>query len=395
MTRSSDASAINLWDGKKSGYAFLSKPIDLMGSKQHIDAATLRVVLEIHAKVKNVCHIHESTKDSLTFTHHNETHNRRNRYPPNQGDLVHARPCTSRGVLLLTVLTFNLGFSQEYRNLLKEAQLLHYKGHFDSASHIYALAITNGANDPSVFVDAAACFASIGNRDTAFYFLRQALSRGWGDLHWIEHDEQLSNLRNDRRWIAFLVSARTSISLLETSLDTSIRRELFAMRYIDQKARRNLLARMGPLQFRGNYRLGFLLTGVAILVAATTVILVWKKQSPACRTAGFTVAFIGICSSAFFLASVLPYWLTALTVKEIDRNNTERMKHIVQKVGWPGNSLVGEDGAEVAWLLVQHADQDIQFQKSILPLIEEAAKKGEATFVQATNLKVRIQQKER
>ena len=32
--------------------------------------------------------------------------------------------------------------------------------------------------------------------------------------------------------------------------------------------------------------------------------------------------------------------------------NTARMKTIVAERGWPGRSLVGEDGAQAAWLLV-------------------------------------------
>src|SRR5271166_2268803 len=36
-------------------------------------------------------------------------------------------------------------------------------------------------------------------------------------------------------------------------------------------------------------------------------------------------------------------------VQEIDRANTARMKEIVARYGWPGKSLVGCDGTQVAW----------------------------------------------
>lgn len=64
---------------------------------------------------------------------------------------------------------------------------------------------------------------------------------------------------------------------------------------------------------------------------------------------------------------------------EIDRKNTARMKEIVAAHGWPGKSLVGEEGASNAWLLVQHADQDLEFQKRCLALLEEAVQEGEAS----------------
>ena len=66
-------------------------------------------------------------------------------------------------------------------------------------------------------------------------------------------------------------------------------------------------------------------------------------------------------------------------MQEIDASNTARMKEVVDKNGWPGKSLVGTDGAQKAWLLVQHADQDRDFQKRCLKLLAGAVKKGEAS----------------
>lgn len=54
--------------------------------------------------------------------------------------------------------------------------------------------------------------------------------------------------------------------------------------------------------------------------------------------------------------------------------NTERMRAIVSQYGWPDPELVGRDGAEAAFLLVQHAD--IAFQKEMLPLVEKAYRSG-------------------
>ncbi len=64
---------------------------------------------------------------------------------------------------------------------------------------------------------------------------------------------------------------------------------------------------------------------------------------------------------------------------EIDRQNTTWLKEIVEKHGWPGKTLVGKDGAHSAWLLVQHADQDVAFQKKCLDLLKMAVKEKEAS----------------
>lgn len=55
---------------------------------------------------------------------------------------------------------------------------------------------------------------------------------------------------------------------------------------------------------------------------------------------------------------------------DIDSANTARMKELVKQYGWPGPELVGVDGTEAAFLLVQHAEH--AFQKQILPLVEAA-----------------------
>jgi hypothetical protein len=58
----------------------------------------------------------------------------------------------------------------------------------------------------------------------------------------------------------------------------------------------------------------------------------------------------------------------------VDQKNRTRLKEVVDKHGWPGKSLAGKDGAHAAWLLVQHADADLAFQKRCLDLMKAAPK---------------------
>lgn len=39
-----------------------------------------------------------------------------------------------------------------------------------------------------------------------------------------------------------------------------------------------------------------------------------------------------------------------------DGENLPWLRQVISGVGWPGKSLVGEDGAHAAWLLAQHAE---------------------------------------
>jgi uncharacterized protein DUF6624 len=71
--------------------------------------------------------------------------------------------------------------------------------------------------------------------------------------------------------------------------------------------------------------------------------------------------------------------MSAATVAEmqaVDARHTSRMRAIVAKHGWPGRSLVGDDGAHAAWLLVQHADS--AFMAQCLPLMKSAVAAGQA-----------------
>src|SRR5260370_39359132 len=67
----------------------------------------------------------------------------------------------------------------------------------------------------------------------------------------------------------------------------------------------------------------------------------------------------------------------AKKLAEIDEANTKWLKGIVEKHGWPGTKLVGEPGAYDAWLLVQHADRDREFQKKCLGLMKPLVETGE------------------
>ncbi|OHA03858.1 MAG: hypothetical protein A3J58_02375 [Candidatus Sungbacteria bacterium RIFCSPHIGHO2_02_FULL_52_23] len=54
----------------------------------------------------------------------------------------------------------------------------------------------------------------------------------------------------------------------------------------------------------------------------------------------------------------------------IQRKNTEHLKKIIEKNGWPSIDLVGRKASRSAWLIIQHADHDVRFQKKCLALME-------------------------
>ncbi len=56
-------------------------------------------------------------------------------------------------------------------------------------------------------------------------------------------------------------------------------------------------------------------------------------------------------------------------IRTADKENTGWLKQVVENRGWPTRTLVGQDGASAAWLLVQHADAEPKFQRKCLDLM--------------------------
>lgn len=64
-------------------------------------------------------------------------------------------------------------------------------------------------------------------------------------------------------------------------------------------------------------------------------------------------------------------------MRAIDSDNTRRLKEIVSQYGWPRPELVGVDGADAAFLILQHAASEVQIE--YFPLFETAYQDGAAS----------------
>lgn len=70
--------------------------------------------------------------------------------------------------------------------------------------------------------------------------------------------------------------------------------------------------------------------------------------------------------------------------------NARRLEAIVDRHGWPGKSLAGGDGSHAAWIVLQHAIGCPQLLRRCLPLLQEAARRGEVEAFQPAFLEDRI-----
>lgn len=74
----------------------------------------------------------------------------------------------------------------------------------------------------------------------------------------------------------------------------------------------------------------------------------------------------------------------------VHRQNAESLHRIIDEFGWPGRSLVGNDGAEAAWLILQHAIGSPEFQRKCLPILRNAVDSGDVPAIQVACLEDRI-----
>jgi hypothetical protein len=76
-------------------------------------------------------------------------------------------------------------------------------------------------------------------------------------------------------------------------------------------------------------------------------------------------------------------------MSEHDAARTAKLKAIVAEHGWPTVALVGKDGVNAAWLLLQHTE-DVAWQASLLPAVERAAAAGEVRQQDVATLTDRV-----
>jgi hypothetical protein len=77
-------------------------------------------------------------------------------------------------------------------------------------------------------------------------------------------------------------------------------------------------------------------------------------------------------------------------MEEVHLRNAAALEAIIQKYGWPTEQLVGQQGAEAAWRILQHAISLPDLQRRGLASLQKAVANGESPPWQAAMLEDRI-----
>jgi hypothetical protein len=61
----------------------------------------------------------------------------------------------------------------------------------------------------------------------------------------------------------------------------------------------------------------------------------------------------------------------------VHRAHAARLREIISELGWPGEAMVGQDGAKAAWLIAQHSIGEPDFMRHCRNRLDEASARGE------------------
>ena len=219
-------------------------------------------------------------------------------------------------LLLLSFYTVQAQTHLKYEALIAEASLLHLQKDYKKAIPKLEKAFSIEQPDALNAYKAAGMYSLDGNKTQSFKYLNISLDKGWTEAEQLLIDPYFDFIRKNypEEWNDIMQKARLKEQEFEkTLLLPELRKQVNAMGIEDQKIR-----------------------------------------------------YLKIQTSD-------PADLNALQQKinELDYKNLSAAKEILKNNGWPKISQIGKDGAHNFWLLVQHADQDILFQKAALREMEK------------------------
>lgn len=186
-----------------------------------------------------------------------------------------------------------------------------------------AFALLGGRGTSNDKYNAACAWSMAGLKDSAFVQLESLVKKGYKDLNHLTTDPDLKNLHKDKRWETIRKQVKQNKDKAEEGLNRPLVAILDTVMQEDQKYRMQLDA-------------------------------VEKKYG---RESKQTKAL----------------WAK---IKKADSINLVKVTRIIDKHGWPGPEIVGEEGNQAVFLTIQHADPATQ--RKYISVMREAVKAGKA-----------------
>ena len=220
---------------------------------------------------------------------------------------------------------------ERYKKLVAEAWALYEQEQYSASAATYSAAFEalGGKGTSNDRYNAACSFALAGLPDPAFHHLfRIAEMMDYANVQHLTTDEDLHGLHGDERWQRLVTTVQANKDRIEANYDRPLNALLDSIYEEDQALRRSV----APMQEQYGHD-------------SPEMSALWER------------------------------------ILEKDRSNQAVVSRILNERGWLGADVVGGKGNQTLFLVIQHAELDMQLK--YLPLMREAASDGR---LRASNL---------
>lgn len=221
---------------------------------------------------------------------------------------------------LLLLLCFTAtSFAQTAADAFAKYEAKEYK----ASGELYDKVLKTGKGTASDHYNAACSWALAGNKDKAFANLEKSIEKGWFNIAHLKTDTDLNSLHDDKRWPVLVQQLQQKLDKEEANYNKPLKAQLEKIYEKDQFYRRMIDS------VRTNYGMN-------------------------------SEEWDGLMQK----------------MTKQDEENKKQITEIIEKYGWPGKSMVGQQASSAVFLVIQHADPATM--EKYLPMLREAAAKGEA-----------------
>lgn len=234
-------------------------------------------------------------------------------------------------LMLFLICFFNCSFGQnqaKYAELVTEAWSLYESKDYQKSAEKYKEAFDqlSGKAYSSDRYNAACSYALAGNADSSFYHLYYLAEnpkikyRNYGHL---TYDSDLHTLHADKRWDKLIAMVAANKAEFEKGLDLPLVAQLDTIYQLDQSYRKQIE------EIQKKYG--------------------WESEE------------------------MKAHWKL---INQTDSINLIAIEQILDERGWLGPEVIGDQGNQTLFLVIQHANLEAQLK--YLPMMREAVEKGNA-----------------
>ena len=214
-------------------------------------------------------------------------------------------------------------YGQNYENLIKKADSCYEAKNYKLSTSLFEKAFKSKPESKKNFYNAS-CAASLANdKKNSLKWLEIAVNNGFNNVDHIKSDTDLDNVRKEKKFEKIINNLEEGIALIEANYDKPLQKELIEIFKEDQDIR--------------------------------------NKYVVAQKTYGYESKEVDSLGKIMLLKDSL---------------NLIKIVKILDEKGWVGKDKVGQQANTTLFLVIQHSD--LKVQQKYLPMMREAAKKGNA-----------------